>query len=1467
MTERLTPNRDYVAPGVYIGERFSTGSPNVNPETRVATYLGRGSRYIRTKDQTIRRGFIYNDPMSFSTTAPHVAALNPASTGSKTNAVLVDSKGTEVRSDLWAFTSNNTAIQISDSTYDPTEQYFFSYQSADHTVPDPIPTADIRLIESVGSQISQDTYKRNVDYFVDCELLAPEAALNDLGAVIQHTNSVPVFSGISHVGTGTGLLTIASSSAYNHKYSRSYEFTVTDVAGTVVTLSWTATPTSFGNDSMPSVPVARGIVAPTLTFDTTNPQSLTLDVELGIRIDAGVGTYVENDTYSFSVTGPSLIEGDSAMSNTNQYASASAVLNGENNTGTGTIDVNAEAYSLGSNTKFVLQVTGVDTGVTVASVPFGNVTFTSNPLDSEGLVFENGAIGANRVIKTFEFTSDNVQSTPGSTLVYLASTSAVAATGHIGFAGTVSQAPADGSTITMTDGSRTATFEFDADGVLNNPSAIRVLIDATAGQQSAKTAANLVTAINASALTITAVDQSAGNSNIGSIALTHSIPGSVGNNTIITSNPTFITVSGFGGGLDAGSNTTTTIDNFVNAVNASYPRLGIVAERDINNSNSVNLIHGSRFVFSGNPEDTDTATVTLGSTSVVFEFVSTSTPGAGHVRVDIGGTLADTLNAFVAAINAHVLNIVGVVATSGGINTVTVASRIYRSLTLSKTSTAITSIVGDIVTSGIGYNNGNKAITALGSKVSNVSFSGMTGGVQSGDAPDLLTIAWGTAGDVFTGGTLTINETTADKVYVPLYAGVEVKLSKALATAARGSIAFNGVPSDGDTVTLTDHIAVSPIVFTFRTSPSLAHDVGIVSGNAASTAANLRTKIRASGLAFTIPSTETGSVITLTHNRTGSTYNTGITKSSNVLSIVDLTGGGNNYAVGNTYSFTALTPRKFATALDTRKVRLTVGTVGMNSPALVDPSFVMFGFSSNTPEGGFGTVESYSSNKGYFTLPGQISLVVRNATSMVKGDMFDVEFINNNMIYWTLDKKSTEVIMPTQILQDRNGAITGNAGSYYIVLRNVPYANTLTAVSAGAVFTNFSVVANTAIVLLNITSPSSVANIAFTYTHRGSEPALGSMYYVTAQYIRPASMYNVPTVFYDRESARTWLEPVTLGNDLAIANEIAFDQNAKAVAFIQVKDSDDDTVFSPTDIDLAISSAIGVSFITDITPVNIPNFLDKILAYNLNANDPFERKEQLTVIGMPIGTNVGSELEEGSLVFTAKRTLQVYGKSPAHGTRILVAPTMAKKKITYSDGSIVTAILDGSFVAAAISAKIASLPGNDTTILRQNIFGFDYIETFNESVNNILGAASTIYFQPNGTGIYQIMEDVTVDTQASHYQLILAMKTKHDSVRVMRREMEKRLIGYVADTKSSGVGFVLANAKSILMSQVGSGLIAPYQDEAGNPRPIGDSDVVVIQDEADPTLYHFRYTIFTRTPVKRIFGVYSVNETSFTGTL
>ena len=169
--------------------------------------------------------------------------------------------------------------------------------------------------------------------------------------------------------------------------------------------------------------------------------------------------------------------------------------------------------------------------------------------------------------------------------------------------------------------------------------------------------------------------------------------------------------------------------------------------------------------------------------------------------------------------------------------------------------------------------------------------------------------------------------------------------------------------------------------------------------------------------------------------------------------------------------------------------------------------------------------------------------------------------------------------------------------------------------------------------------------------------------------------------------------------------------------------------------------------------------------------------------------------------------------------------------------------------------------------MHQNLLGFTYIETFGDTENKLLGAASINYFKPNGTNIYRLEEDVTVDTTASHYNLILAMKTKHDSVRMMRDYCDTSLLAYVPDTMAAGVSFVKAGILSELNNQVGKGVIAPFQDANGNARSPMPSDVQVIQDADDTTLYHFRYLIWTRSPVKRLFGTYSVNEASLTGTL
>ena len=94
-------------------------------------------------------------------------------------------------------------------------------------------------------------------------------------------NAVAAFSAVTHTGTGAGTVALDSSALFESKYSRAYALTVTAVSGTSITFAWTATPTEYGNDSLPGVPLVKGLAAPQITVDQSSAQSLTVELELG----------------------------------------------------------------------------------------------------------------------------------------------------------------------------------------------------------------------------------------------------------------------------------------------------------------------------------------------------------------------------------------------------------------------------------------------------------------------------------------------------------------------------------------------------------------------------------------------------------------------------------------------------------------------------------------------------------------------------------------------------------------------------------------------------------------------------------------------------------------------------------------------------------------------------------------------------------------------------------------------------------------------------------------------------------------------------------------------------------------------------------------------------------------------------------------------------------------------------------
>jgi hypothetical protein len=281
---------------------------------------------------------------------------------------------------------------------------------------------------------------------------------------------------------------------------------------------------------------------------------------------------------------------------------------------------------------------------------------------------------------------------------------------------------------------------------------------------------------------------------------------------------------------------------------------------------------------------------------------------------------------------------------------------------------------------------------------------------------------------------------------------------------------------------------------------------------------------------------------------------------------------------------------------------------------------------------------------------------------------------------------------------------------------------------------------------------------------------------------------------------------------------------------------------------------------TDLVVLNFFQGLPDQLNVINRANDPFEQHESLTYVGAPINTPIGSEIEPNSLVFLAKKSLAVFGNSPAHGTRVMVAHTRATRTIQLEDGSVTEVTLDGSFVAAAIASLVSSFASPTETILQKQVTSFTTVDAYTDQENAILGGAGLVFFRDEGNGIYRIREDITTDTFSADTKNINHMTQKQFVTRDIRRTMNSAVIATVFPSAGAGVALIQSVLVGRLMSLETSGLIGRYQDETGNVRSLNPAkDALVFRDPNDPTLYHMAYNYFLATAAKRIFGLYTVN--------
>ena len=480
----------------------------------------------------------------------------------------------------------------------------------------------------------------------------------------------------------------------------------------------------------------------------------------------------------------------------------------------------------------------------------------------------------------------------------------------------------------------------------------------------------------------------------------------------------------------------------------------------------------------------------------------------------------------------------------------------------------------------------------------------------------------------------------------------------------------------------------------------------------------------------------------------------------------------------------------------------------------------------------------------------------------VASDKWTFTTSDEEKINWTLNSRTSETISTTDQLTDALGQVTGTVGNTYVLLTNTPSSLLYVRdVTTGALLTA-SLVSGQPVVYFT-TAPTH--SVLVSYEYQGQEPDPGNFYYVTANTVREASLYNTPVLSTTWEQAQALLGPSAKNNDLLIAAQIALsDNNAPGIYTCQALDSDGDGVVTVVDVNNAILGTEAESGITDIIVLASFGSLSTAMASNVKCNDPFERKERSLWVGCPVSYTIGDVNTPGTLIYTSKKTLQVYGDNHAHGTRVLIGNPSATKTITLTDGTQVVVDLDGSFVAVAFAALNASFNLPSQTLLRQNISGFDSIQTYTETEELQLIGANIVFVSNQGSTdapVFRIEESTTVDSSSADNWEISGFNQKQYVTKDLRESMDGQLIGAVPPSEQAGVAMIQGYVVSKLQQYIAGGIVSPYTNSNGTVRNIDPStDVEVFRATGNPTLYHMRYWYNLLYPTKRIYSLYSVDS-------
>jgi hypothetical protein len=385
----------------------------------------------------------------------------------------------------------------------------------------------------------------------------------------------------------------------------------------------------------------------------------------------------------------------------------------------------------------------------------------------------------------------------------------------------------------------------------------------------------------------------------------------------------------------------------------------------------------------------------------------------------------------------------------------------------------------------------------------------------------------------------------------------------------------------------------------------------------------------------------------------------------------------------------------------------------------------------------------------------------------------------------------------------------------------------------------------------------------------GNTPAVGSIYFATYEYDRPAEDYNTPKRFFSEDSMVQDLTPISADNRLSMLGQIAYDNGAPSVIVCQIDDATTPGFPTVNEVSAGLVGLERSSLVTDVVIDDTRLNSQVLLVSHIeNQSSPTEKQFRCGWFGMPVGTLVGDKDTPDTFVYRSAVTLQVGADSPGRGRLFLVAPTGVERTITNEDGSQTTLTLDSNAVAVAIAAKHTSFTSPAISLAGKTIIGFN-VDTFPTYLK-----AERAQLAQNGTcvvtsvgGRLELLDPVSTEAGGGNLAQFKyrSMSSQKDNVtRAVDKAIDRNLRGVVPDDLTDFIFDIKIIVGAVLTSLIESGAIGPFRDSNGSSRDIDLSrDVQAEQSKSDPTKFYFRYFYYRRYPALRFFGEFSVDNPFF----